>query len=563
MRDFCRVVVSALLLGLAAAASLPSLAGFRHVALDLPGPPACVIPTDLDRDGRTDLVVVIAYTEWGSTGYDRVEGAVQVSQVVPTLFERRDLLFYRNAADGSLVAGARPLALEKSVIAIAAGPAGHPLLALTDDGVEDVVLDSDPDGPVLRFRLLFDETPIAAGAGAFLPELRWVRDADGDGDPDVVVPTPRGIRIHLTDGTGFAAPPLSEVTLPGMNRQSGSTALQQVPVPRFEDVDGNGIPDLVVQTGGAIRPAIWVMRGKGGARFENPVRLSTGCLGLGEKPELASDLSAKQRRKAERKRAEREGESGTSWSRARQLAHFGDLDGDGRAEVVTRASVDTQHGEMREVNEPRFRYRFYRLRPDLSPETKPYQELEVTGHVLEGNFWEETSGLFRDLDGDRRAEMVTVTLDLSMFKMLGALASKKISISTKFGVWTAGTGATYRRVDDLGLEEKLKVDLSRLSLSRLAQFAGDFDADGRVDYLHVGPGKMVSIHLGRPGCRWPVKPDEQLELEDEPENLLLLRISDLDGDGRSDLRLTRTSAASEEPVSSRVRLDLYLSGGSR
>jgi hypothetical protein len=32
----------------------------RHVTLDLPGPPSKVLATDLDRDGRTDLLVVVA-----------------------------------------------------------------------------------------------------------------------------------------------------------------------------------------------------------------------------------------------------------------------------------------------------------------------------------------------------------------------------------------------------------------------------------------------------------------------------------------------------------------------
>jgi hypothetical protein len=47
------------------------------------------------------------------------------------------------------------------------------------------------------------------------------------------------------------------------------------------------------------------------------------------------------------------------------------------------------------------------------------------------------------------------------------------------------------------------MDLNNLKLGSLAEFAGDFDGDGRADFVHLGRGKEVTIHRGQAGCRYP------------------------------------------------------------
>jgi hypothetical protein len=96
--------------------SSPALAGakplaLRHVALDLPGPPADILHADLDGDGRQDLAVVIARTQWGEIGTDRIEGMMQISEVVPALFDRREVRAYRLGEDGAYTQAGEPLPL--------------------------------------------------------------------------------------------------------------------------------------------------------------------------------------------------------------------------------------------------------------------------------------------------------------------------------------------------------------------------------------------------------------------------------------------------------------------
>jgi hypothetical protein len=167
---------------------------------------------------------------------------------------------------------------------------------------------------------------------------------------------------------------------------------------------------------------------------------------------------------------------------------------------------------------------------------------------------------FRDLDGDGREDLVTVTLDFSLFQAVKILATKRIGIGLDFHVWAQGSDGRFAEVGGLELSEKLAIDLNALEVGRFAQFAGDFDGDGRQDFVHFGRGRRVTIHAGEAGCRYPVEPDLAIELDEEPAGLDLVRVEDLDGDGRSDLRVSRALPSTDPDATAPVRLDLYVSG---
>ena len=246
-----------------------------------------------------------------------------------------------------------------------------------------------------------------------------------------------------------------------------------------------------------------------------------------------------------------------------------DLDGDGRAEAILEEALerpgDGMRAELKDAKRPRVRYSLHRLDDALDVVAEPYATFVAEGH----DFGESGGGdglplgfeRFVDLDGDGREELVTVTLDFSLFQAVRVLATKRISIGTDFHVYHQAPDGSFVEVEGLDLGEKLKFDLNDLSLGRFAQFAGDFDGDGRQDFVHLGRGRNVTVHLGQPGARYPVKPDRVIELEAEPDGLELVRIEDLDGDGRSDLRVTRPIPSTDPDVTAPVRLELHLSGG--
>jgi hypothetical protein len=528
---------------LTALALPPTLAGretleLHHQRLALPGAPALITTTDLNGDGLQDLLLVLAYTELETIGADRIEDLVQVSTVIPALFDRREVWAYLARPEGGFVAAGPPLPLPPSVLAIDRGPGPYPALALTDEGVVAIRLTETGGAPELQMERLLDDPPVLAGTETFFSELRWVADVNDDGAPDLLLPTPQDVAIYLFDGTDFAKQPVQRVPLPTSDTVPDGLG-RDYPIARPLDVDGDGLTDLVFEGN---RRQLDVVLGLGGGRF-GP---------LDEDPECPAAAT----RLVDGGGSELEG----------ALVHFGDVNGDGRAEAVTRKTIDRGAGgwrkEMKESKKPRQEFRFYRLEEEGALAITPYEEFTAIGHDFEDvDFGANTMSLFQDLDGDGREDLVTVTLRFSVLQVLRILTTKRVSVGLDFHVWAQADDGSFAEVEGLDLSEKLRFDLNDLKLGRLAQFAGDFDGDGRLDFVHLGRGRTVTIHRGQPGCRYAKKPDLEIELDEEPQDLGLVRVRDLDGDGRADLAIVRLLPVERQDETPPVQLDLYLSGG--
>lgn len=141
------------------------------------------------------------------------------------------------------------------------GRAGWEVADVDGDSVHEVLL-VDERGVVVH-RVLpegaFDEGHTTLAETAHLPagahRVHFVRDVDGDGRADLVLPGAGKHRIFLAREEGWAKPievafELRSRLQMGDPRQVGGSFGQQVRVPwfRIEDVDGDGRPDLVSET---------------------------------------------------------------------------------------------------------------------------------------------------------------------------------------------------------------------------------------------------------------------------------------------------------------------------
>jgi hypothetical protein len=542
----------------------------RYLPLPLPGAPSAVVAADVDGDARRDLVVVVAYTRWGQTEIeesitmDDVEGLVEVLTVIPSLVERREVRVFPGRPDGGFGPGSLALPIDASILTVEAGPPGVPVVAMTDDGLSALRMRPGASGPELSWERLFEERSVLAGTGAFLPNLGLVRDVDGDERADVLFPTPDGIAVYLSGPEGLRTSPASRVRFPldDLQRSGGSPLVRRYPLPELRDVDGDRRPDLVLfhPTGGV--RGFHVLRNLGNGRFGEPL----APLGA-YKEEPDEDPRG-------RDRGDRDGAAGEprpSW--------FGDLDGDGRGEYVTQEEKETgedagMREEMRAAKRPRFTYRLHRSRADLGMEPTPYQQFEAEGYALgegdgdgEGGF--RLPGGFQDLDGDGRVDLVVVTLDFSMLQAVKIMTVQRIGIGLDFHLLCQSGGpggGGFRPVRGLDLSGKFNLNLNNLKIGHVSQFAGDFDGDGRPEFVQMGRGRDVTIHRGRPGCAYNERPDLTLRLEEEPRDLSLAQIRDLDGDKLSDLLVIQPQPprrTDDKGVTQPVRLDLYLSGGGR
>lgn len=538
--------------GSAAAAGLT----LHHVPVDLPGAPAALVPADLDGDGTLDLVVAVAYTEWNEIGItessemDDVEGLVEVMTVVPALLDHRELWAFRGLPGGGYEAFGPALEIGTEVLALLPGPPAMPALALTDEGVSAVRLAGSSGAaagaavaatgeptPALRLEPAIADPPVLAGSGSFLADLDLVHDLDGDGRLDLLLPAPDGLAVYLATAEGLAPEPAARVALPADETEWRARLARHYPLPRVEDVTGDGVPDFLAHHHHDGWERFWVTPGLGGGRFG-------AALGpLGEPPATVGEPSA-------------------------ETVFFGDLDGDGIGEYALARDLTAEDAgvrqELQEAKEPPFRWALHRSGAGLARAASPYKSFEAIGYADSGDGEDEgirLPGGFQDVDGDGRRDLVTLTLDFSLLQAVRILTVRSISIGLDFHLWCQEADGGFRRVEGLDLSGKFRLRLDDLRLGRLPQLGGDFDGDGRADFVQLGRGREVTVHLGRPGCRYPTSPDVRLRLAEEPRDLGLVRVRDLDGDGRSDLAIVQPRKARSAGETAPVRLDLYLARG--
>jgi hypothetical protein len=217
---------------------------------------------------------------------------------------------------------------------------------------------------------------------------------------------------------------------------------------------------------------------------------------------------------------------------------------------------------MRQAREPEYRVHLHRLDPALQPAREPEASFRVTGYVVAGGDTDlRLPGGFQDLNGDGRSDLVTVTNDISLVKALAVLATRRLTLELGFHPWCQGADGRFTRAPGGPLTSRLTIDLNDLELRRRSLFAGDFDGDGRADFLQLGRPREIGIHRGRADCSYPERPDAVVRLRGEIRDLALVEARDLDGDGRADLAVTHPQKVDDPGVTAPVRLDLYLSGG--
>jgi hypothetical protein len=566
-------VAALLTLGLLAAALPgPALAAraerldLRRLELELDGPPATVLPADLTGDGRPDLLIVTAFSYWGETGTystEEVDGQVwEKVEVLPYLIDRREFQLYVAGDDGTYQPAAPPQDLPFSVLAFDVGPKEHPILALTDSGLSAVRFDAAASEAPLSFEPLIDDPPVFAGSRTLQSGYDFTSDLDGDGTVDVLLPARDGPAIYMGEAGGLQTTPRTRLSLPGDATGKDGVVWRRYPIPDVQDVDGDGIPDLVIFHKAEKRRlarfenypdlgAISVLRGMGSGRFE-PAR------------------DVRSARYAEEQELEAGEAVSLLLSRSELpggLSHFGDLDGDGRAELVTYEEIEREskkdgfRQEMKEAKRPLHKYRFYRLREDFRVEPEPYLEFTAQGYPFVFDWLEESPGGFVDLDGDSRKDLVTADLDFSLWQLPKILVARTIGAGLIFHVWAQQEDGTFREVKDSQLRGKMKINLSQVKLVEFAQFAGDFDGDGRTDFVHLGGGRKVSIHRGQTDAHYPKKPDVIIALNRAPDDTGLVKVLDLDGDEHSDLMVVTILNPDEEGETRPTRVEFYLTGG--
>ncbi len=500
----------------------PVLLALIAASILLPAAPRAIAVGDVDGDGSPEIVLLLAWPRWGSALRNgaTAPGMMEVD-VVPAVEERREIRVLR-LADGRLAPAATPLRVGQEVLALGAGGPRQPVLVLADGGIFRLApVPSAAAGEPPRLRLeQVASIPghLLSGTGRVVSRFPFVRDLDGRPPAEVTVPVQDGFLLVQPGGVRSRLPaPVARV--------EGTAADLAIPVPA--DLDGDGTGDLVA----------WLDRAAGpdGHASLGRVALFRGRGRLAWAPPRVFDLDpllevllppAPERDPG-------------SWQ-GLVVAGVADWDRDGTPEVALERrtlAVSSAREALRTFRRAPVRYTFHRLLPGGRVEERPEWTLEATGldyPFVEGG----PRSPFADLDGDGVPELVTVDLGIGWFGVGRALVTGTGRAFVRPHLFRFA-GGRFREVAGAVPQLVGRMNLREGELRRFARWPADLDGDGIRELVEVAEDQL-RIRYGRPGPRWPARPDARVRLAGPLRHWLGMQAVDLDGVPPRELLLVET-----------------------
>lgn len=493
-----------------------------------PGSLIAARPADIDGDGRSDLVLVSGR----SAGKQRFEtvtrGNAIFAELVAYQVKEKKAVALLQQPGGRFEAVGAPLPLDDRYLAFDVadvdGDGLLDLLLLDDEGLE--VRYRSPDGWLEDGLRLVESRSTFSGSRQFFGGLRLLHDLDADGRPDLVLPCygetvvcfapflepetgrPGGRTLRLPNGTWNY-------------RYEDRRMVTRFPVPRVEDANGDGRLDLVFLLPGAVS-----------VHLQQPGRSFSG-----DALEIAWPEP-------------REGEERTG-------RHFGDMNGDGIADMLIFHSLEGDNDSFREGKNPKTYVELFPGSADLTFPGEPATRSMIRGVVAAGDGGGEMLPSFIDLNGDGLTDILGISFDVGVFQILKLATVQRLTLEIIFKNYlqNGSNGFDGRAVHEVS--EKIRINLRDLEMPEFPFFSGDFNGDGIRDYIRFRGGDSLGVHFSAGDGTYAKKADLKIALPREARDPDLLMISDLDGDPLSDVVVFKAGAEEAEAF----RVVVYTSGG--
>jgi hypothetical protein len=436
------------------AAMLGGSPEYARSALALARKPDHLILRDLDGDGRKDVIAVLP-------------GGLEIWR------QRPQGRFGFASPDQRISFGVRSAGFDVADLE----PDGRFEIVVIEEGARIVAWRLDP-----RNRFARDPQELVSGVAAVLPDgvhrLPFVKDVDGDGDCDLVVPASSGFLVFLQEvrasdsgasERAFAAGPAVAAEIHSAIESGSGESLEgrigqsiRVPPLSIRDVNGDSRPDLISETSDSVAYYLG------------------GPDGFSAKPSFTLDLAALRREIASKE--ESVNLSNLAEALSRTVEHrSADVDGDGIEDHVVRQGQKIS---------------LFRGRRTGADFARPDQVLKASGNVL-------TQWLM-DSDGDGRLDLCLLRMeDVSAARLLLWLVKSGTLTLEAFVYRNEGSGSFSRRparrvVIDvqipalLGFIDRLEeIEKTIAERTRLPASAADLDGDRkRNDGLLLRDGRL-------------------------------------------------------------------------
>ena len=463
------VPVSFLLL--AAAAAAPR---FHVQSLAVDGEVASVVATDLDGDGRKDVLAVYR------TG-------------IPPYQKRSFAIFWNR---GGVFAPRPDLTLavdEAEACAFDVGPANggraDDLLLVTPRGVSAKSFPGRIGGTPRR--LVEHPTLFHQPINGELPRVRLMRDIAGSNSHDLLVPSLGALAIFRRTGDRYEKAAELEVDMEvsgGPKRGEGIEVRYGFPALHVVDTDGDGLRDIIATQ----EDRVAIYRQGPGFVFH-------------PQPDFSRDFSV--RTPADHR------ERGTS-----ATTLVSDLDGDGFVDLIVRKQVFEGVTSARSTS-----YVFLGGKDGFS---------KAPAEVLES----EGVSLFQtqlvDLDGDGRPDLVVPYTSFGVFALIRMLTAKTAKVD--FQIYPFDRKSRKFAVEPVSDRElKFRIPLAGDTDLQAVSLTADVTGDGKPDLIFGSSEDQLDIYPALGNGEFASSPAETVEVRAAG----VMEAVDLDGKGRSDLIL--------------------------